>query len=106
MIKYFLMKKLLIFHLFIFFLFFSGCETIKKKSDEVVKKENEELSKYIGKSYEELKITLGNPDEDLYSEDGYRLIFYKKKKYGITCERRFEFDESDKVIGFMSKGCF
>ena len=33
------MKKLLIFHLFILFLFFSGCETIKKKSDEVVKKE-------------------------------------------------------------------
>ena len=45
------MKKLLIFHLFIFLLLFSGCETIKKKSDEVVKKENEELSKYIGKSY-------------------------------------------------------
>ena len=49
---------------------------------------------------------MGNPAEDLYSDDGYRLIFYKTKKYGITCERRFEFDESDKVIGFVSKGCF
>ena len=105
MIKYF-NEKIINISFIYFFLLFSGCETIKKKSDEVVKKENEELSKYIGKSYEELKITLGNPDEDLYSEDGYRLIFYKKKKYGITCERRFEFDESDKVIGFVSKGCF
>ena len=34
------------------------------------------------------------------------LSSIKKKKYGITCERRFEFDESDKVIGFVSKGCF
>jgi len=33
-------------------------------------------------------------------------LFSIKKKYGITCERRFEFDESDKVIGFVSKGCF
>ena len=73
------MKKLLIFHLFIFFFFSLDVRRLKKKSDEVVKKENEELSKYIGKTYEELKITLGNPDEDLYSEDGYRLIFYKKK---------------------------
>ena len=99
------MKKILTLQLFIFLVFFSGCETIKKKSDEVVQNENEQLSKYIGKSYEELKIILGNPDQDLYSDDGERLIFYRTKKYGITCERRFEFDENDKVIGFTSKGC-
>ena len=106
MINYFLNEKIINISFIYLFSFFLWMWDDKKKSDEVVKKENEELSKYIGKSYEELKITLGNPDEDLYSEDGYRLIFYKKKKYGITCERRFEFDESDKVIGFVSKGCF
>ena len=100
------MKILYTFFLIVSFFLISGCQTIEKKSQATIKKENEQLSKYIGKSYEELKIIMGNPAEDLYSDDGYRLIFYKTKKYGITCERRFEFDESDKVIGFVSKGCF
>ena len=49
---------------------------------------------------------LGEPDFQTNSDEGYRLLFYKNKKFGITCTRRFEIDESGYVIGFVSKGCF
>ena len=84
----------------------NGCETVKKKTDAIVEKENKKLSKYIGKSSNKLKIELGDPDEDYKNEKGNYEFIYKTKKYGISCERKFELDESDKVIGFVSKGCF
>ena len=87
-------------------IFFSGCETIKKKSDEIVKKENKKLSKFIGQPESELKIVMGNPDTESKSETGTKILIYKTKKYGIPCERKFEVDENKMVIGFNSKGCF
>tara|TARA_B100001250_G_scaffold303847_1_gene265628 strand:- start:1928 stop:2230 length:303 start_codon:yes stop_codon:yes gene_type:complete len=100
------MKKaqLLIFVFLIIFL--SGCETIKKKSDEIVKKENKKLSKFIGQPESELKIVMGNPDNEIKSETGTKILIYNTKKYGIPCERKFEVDENKMVIGFNSKGCF
>ena len=100
------MKKaqLLIFVFLIIFL--SGCETIKKKSDEIVKKENKKLSKFIGQPESELKIVMGNPDTESKSETGTKILIYNTKKYGIPCERKFEVDENKMVIGFNSKGCF
>ena len=100
------MKKaqLLIFVFLIIFL--SGCETIKKKSDEIVKKENKKLSKFIGQPESELKIVMGNPDDEIKSETGNKILIYNTKKYGIPCERKFEIDENKMVIGFNSKGCF
>jgi len=102
------MKNLRFFYFLSIFLIIliSGCKTIQNKGDEIAKKENEELSKLIGKKLEEVKIVMGNPSSELYSDDGFRLLYYKTKKYGILCERKFEFDESDRVIGFTSKGCF
>tara|TARA_X000000368_G_scaffold270916_1_gene214793 strand:- start:192 stop:494 length:303 start_codon:yes stop_codon:yes gene_type:complete len=92
---------------FIFLLFFVyGCETVQKKSDEIVKKENEKLSKFIGQPVSELKIVLGNPDEEGIDEKGSKLLIYKTKKYTIKCERSFEINEVDMVVGFTSKGCF
>ena len=100
------MKKLLIFNVFIFLVFFSGCETIKKKSDEVIKKENEELSKFLQQPESELKIVMGEPDEVVYDNKGSKFFIYKKKKYNITCERKFEIDQNMMITGFTSKGCF
>ena len=104
------MKKLkFIFFGIIFLFLLSACQTIQDKSDKIAQKENKKLSKYIGISYEDLKIAMGIPDTETYSDDPdstSRLVFYKTKKYGILCERRFELDENDKVIGFVSKGCF
>ena len=87
-------------------IFLSGCETIKKKSDEIVKKENKKLSKFIGQPESELKIVMGNPDDERKSETGTKILIYNTKKYGIPCERKFEIDENKMVIGFNSKGCF
>ena len=91
---------------FISLFFFTGCETVKKKTDKIIEKENLKLSKYIGKSSDEVKLDLGNPDEDYRNENGNYEIIYKTKKYGIPCERKFELNSNLIVIGFISNGCF
>ena len=84
----------------------TGCKAVKEKTDSIIDKENKNLSSFINKSEEYLKISLGKPDHQTTTDEGYHLLFYKNKKFGITCERRFEIDESGKVIGFSSKGCY
>ena len=86
--------------------FFFRMPTIKKKSDEIVEKENAKLSQYIGKTSTELQMDLGKPDEDFRNEKGNFELLYKTKKYGIPCERKFEVDSKSIVIGFVSNGCF
>jgi hypothetical protein len=92
------------FNYIIFFI--SGCQTVKNKTDAIVEKENEKLSKYIGKSSNELRLDLGKPDEDFKNEKGNLELVYKTRKYGIPCERKFELDSNQVVIGFVSNGCF
>ena len=84
----------------------SGCQTIKQKTDAIVEKENEKLSKYIGKSSDDLRMDLGKPDEDFKNAKGNSELIYNTKKYGIPCERRFEINPKNIVIGFVSNGCF
>jgi len=101
------MKKNYLISLLILSTFiFSGCQTVKNKTDEIVEKENQKLSKYIGKSSNELRLNLGEPDEDYKNEKGNLELVYKTKKYGIPCERRFELNLNSVVIGFVSNGCF
>ena len=100
------MKNFQIFLLITFIFLFNGCETINKKSDEAAKKENKKLSQFIGQPVSELKIVMGNPDSEADSETGSKLLIYNTKKYGIKCERKFEIDNNEMVIGFISKGCF
>ena len=98
-IKFFLITTLLLVSL-------SGCQTIKQKTDAIVEKENEKLSKFIGKSSDDLRMDLGKPDEDFKNAKGNLELIYNTKKYGIPCERRFEIDSNSIVIGFVSNGCF
>ena len=100
------MKKLFIVKFILLLVFISGCQTIKKKSDEIVEKENAKLSQYIGKTSTELQMDLGKPNEDFKNEKGNFELIYKTKKYGIPCERKFEIDSKSIVIGFVSNGCF
>ena len=101
------MKKFKIFSFLVCFsLLIVGCQTFKEKTDAIVEKENKKLSEFIGKSSSELKIKLGNPDEDFKNSDGNIEFIYRTKKYGIPCERRFEIDSNFIVIGFVSNGCF
>ena len=101
------MKKLkIVFTSFIVIIILSGCQTIKQKTDAIVEKENQKLSKYIGKSSSVLQIDLGKPDEDFKNDKGNLVFVYNTKKYGIPCERRFEVDPNSVVVGFVSNGCF
>ena len=89
-----------------FFLMVTACQTVQEKTDKIVEQENKRLGKYIGQLSSELKIDLGNPDEDFKNEKGNQVLVYKTKKYGISCERKFEVDTNSVLIGFSSKGCF
>ena len=84
----------------------TGCQTIKDKTDAIVEKENTQLSKYIGKTSNNLRMDLGKPDEDFKNEKNNLELVYNTKKYGILCERRFEIDTNLIVVGFVSNGCF
>ena len=101
------MKKLKLFLLTMaMFTMFAGCQTIKEKTNSIVEKENEKLSKYISKPASVLQMDLGKPDEDFKNSKGNYELIYNTKKYLITCERRFEINPDKIVIGFVSNGCF
>ena len=101
------MGKLNLFFLTSFLiLMVTGCQTIKEKTDAVIEKENQKLSKYIGNSSSNLQMDLGKPDEDFKNEKGNLVFIYNTKKYGIPCERRFEINSNSVVVGFVSNGCF
>ena len=84
----------------------NGCQTIENKSQIAIKKENEKLSKFLQQPESELKIVMGKPNNIIRDEKGTTFLVYIKKKYNITCERKFEIDQNKMVVGFTSKGCF
>ena len=49
---------------------------------------------------------MGEPDEVTYYNKGSKFFIYTKKKYNITCKRKFEIDQNKMIVGFTSKGCF
>tara|TARA_B100001741_G_C15958670_1_gene327865 strand:- start:22 stop:321 length:300 start_codon:yes stop_codon:yes gene_type:complete len=91
--------------LLLIFIFIAGCQTIKKKSDEVVEKENEKFGMFVGKPVSELKIEIGTPSSDYIGENGNEILIYKTKKYGIPCERKFEINSNGTIVKFSSSGC-
>ena len=101
------MKKLNFLVIFFVALFLlTGCQAVKNKTDAIVEKENEKLSKFLGKSASELQMELGKPDEDFKNAKGNFEFIYNSKKYLVPCERRFEINSENIVIGFVSNGCF
>ena len=86
-------------------LILGACQTVKKRTDEIVKKENEMLSQFIGKEVSILMSELGMPTEDFIGETGDNILLYKTKKYGIPCERKFEVNANGIVVGFTSTAC-
>ena len=108
MIKYMIelfmnFKKLII--VFFISILVVGCQTIKEKTNTIAEKENEEYGKLVGKNISDLKIKLGNPNEDFINEIGNKVLIYKTKKYAIPCDRKFEVDKNNTVISFTSSGC-
>jgi len=91
--------------LLIVLILFSGCQTIKKKSDAIAEKENEKFGLFVGKAVNEMRLELGAPTEDYINENGNEMLIYKTKKYGIPCERKFEVNTNGIIVGFSSSGC-
>ena len=100
------MKIVNAFFIVVFLFAITGCQTIENKSQSVIKKENEKLSKFLQQPESELKIVMGKPDNIIKDDKGTTFFVYTKKKYNITCERKFEIDQNKMVVGFTSKGCF
>ena len=100
------MKIIYTIFLITFLFVISGCQTIENKSQSAIKKENEELSKFLQQPESELKIVMGEPDSIIKDDKGSTFLVYTMKKYNITCERKFEIDQNKMIVGFTSKGCF
>ena len=94
-----------LFVLLSIFFIFSGCQTIKNKSDAIAEKENKRYGQLVGKKLNDLKIELGNPTEDYLNESGNKVLVYETKKYGIPCERKFEINQKNIIESFTSSGC-
>ena len=94
-----------IFTILLILILFSGCQTIKNKSDEVAERANEKFGLFVGKDVNEMRMELGSPKEDFIGENGNEILVYKTKKYGIPCERKFEVNSNGIIVGFSSSGC-
>ena len=100
------MRIIFIFLLVCSLFLLSSCQTIENKSQQAITKENKKLSKFLQQPESELKIVMGKPDAITYDDKGSKFFIYTKKKYNITCERKFEIDQNEMIVGFTSKGCF
>ncbi len=99
-------KNKLIFFIVLKFLLFSSCQSLSKKIDEKTALEEKELSKWLNKNETELKIVYGLPDEVKFLSSNNRNYIYIRKKFNIKCERKFEINPKNQIVGFSSKNCF
>ena len=86
-------------------IFLSSCQTVTNKIDEKTMIEEKELSKWLNKPESELKIVYGQPDKIEFLETRNRVYIYINEKFKIKCERKFEINQNNIVIGFTSKNC-
>ena len=101
-----MIKNCKLFFLTFFLLTLISCQTISTKVDEATQKEEQELSKWIGKTETQLTSSLGKPDRINFENSGHRNYVYVSKKLKIKCERKFEINRNNVVLGFSSKNCF
>ena len=101
------MKKFyLILTLVLYGIFLSSCQTVTTKIDEKTSQEEKELSKWLNQPETELKIVYGKPDKIEFTDSRTRQYIYITKKLKIKCERKFEINSNNMIIGFSSKNCF
>ena len=99
-------KKYLIILLILSFNIISACQTVSNKIDEKTSNEEKTLSKWLNKTETDLKIQFGRPDKIEFSNERNRFYIYKTEKLKIKCERKFEINPNNVIIGFSSKNCF
>ena len=87
--------------------FLMSCNAVSTKIDEKTSQEELELSGWLNQSEAELKINYGKPDKiDFMDNSKNRFYIYFSEKFKIKCERKFEINPSNMIIGFSSKNCF
>ena len=84
----------------------TGCQTVSKKIEDTTAREEKELSKWLNKTEESLKSFYGQPDKVEFLKTRNRNYVYFTKKYKIKCERKFEVNPKNIIVGFSSKNCF
>tara|TARA_B100000686_G_scaffold336583_1_gene406640 strand:- start:511 stop:816 length:306 start_codon:yes stop_codon:yes gene_type:complete len=97
--------RLVFFLIFISFII-TACQTVTQKIDEKTLQEEKELSKWLNQPESELKIVFGSPDKIEFTDQGTRNYIYITEKLKIKCERKFEIDPKNMIVGFSSKNCF
>jgi hypothetical protein len=95
-----------LFFLIIIFLGTNACQTVTTKIDKTIELEKKELSQWLSKSENDLKIFFGQPDKIEFLKTRNRNYVYITEKYKIKCERKFEVDPKNVIVGFSSKNCF
>ena len=88
------------------FIVLAGCQTVIQKIDQTTELEKKELSKWLNKSEGELKSFYGQPDKVEFLKTRNRNYVYFTEKYKVKCERKFEVNPRNVVVGFSSKNCF
>ena len=83
-----------------------GCKTVSKKIEDTTEIERQKLSKWLNKPEEDLKSFFGQPDKVEFLNTRNRNYVYITEKYKIKCERKFEVNPRNIVVGFSSKNCF
>ena len=83
-----------------------GCKTVSKKIEDTTEIERQKLSKWLNKPEEDLKSFFGQPDKVEFLNTRNRNYIYITEKYKIKCERKFELNPRNIVVGFSSKNCF
>ncbi len=68
--------------------------------------EEKELNKWLNQSESDLKVEYGQPDKVEFLKTRNRNYFYISEKLKIKCERKFEINQNNMVLGFSSKNCF
>ena len=84
----------------------SGCQTVSKKIEDATDNEKQDLSKWLNKPEEDLKSFYGQPDKIEFLKTRNRNYVYITEKFKIKCERKFEINSKNIVVGFSSKNCF
>ena len=101
------MKKFFFTILYTLFLIsLTGCQKVSKKIEDTTTKEEQKLSKWLNKPEEDLKSFYGQPDKVEFLKTRNRNYVYFTEKYKIKCERKFEVNSKNIVVGFSSKNCF
>ena len=101
------MKSLkILFFIILVFPVLNACQTVTTKIDKTTEQEKKELSQWLNKPETELKSFFGQPDKVEFLKTRNRNYIYITEKYKIKCERKFEINPKNMVVGFSSKNCF